>query len=196
MCALRIQENSEGNLRSLIRILQMAYSGEKAAALAYSGHWEEWEHREEVGRMLALLGSHPVWWREIMMCTIGKTVSTGCFLIGWFFPMYLAGQLETNNVDEYEVAAQHAQALGLELMTAQLLAMARTERLHESYFASLVVNHPWLDFANAVFRWHPERLPARSSKTIPLIHLPVAKMARATRGNDCATSSRPAMNRR
>lgn len=159
---------------ALITILQMAYSGEKAAAFAYQGHWrsvrdagqklaiqkietEEWEHRAALETMLSELGSRPVLWREVQMAVIGRTVAIGCFLIGWFFPMYLAGQLETSNVDEYDVAAAHADFLGLSELGTCLRAMAKTERDHETFFASMVVGHPWLLFANAIFGWHPER---------------------------------------
>src|SRR2546421_336068 len=55
----------------LIALLQLAYSGERAAAYAYRGHWhsvndqderdsirgveeDEWRHRQLVGRMLSL----------------------------------------------------------------------------------------------------------------------------------------------
>lgn len=159
---------------ALIQILQMAYSGERAAAFAYQGHWrsvqsaaqktaiqkieaDEWEHRRDLGVMLAELGAKPVWWREIQMAFIGRTVAIGCFLIGWFFPMYLAGQLESNNIDEYDIAAEYANALDLQDLVRDLRVMAATEKDHETYFATMVVEHPWLPFANAVFGWHPER---------------------------------------
>jgi hypothetical protein len=169
---------------SLIKILQMAYSGERAAAFAYQGHWrsvrdvtqqqairkiedDEWLHRHDVGQMLTILGATPVWWREWLMACIGRTVSIGCFIIGWFFPMYLAGQLESNNVSEYDDAATHARALELHQMAAQLTAMAETERAHEAFFVNEVILHRWLPLANRIFGWHPENrlrpLPAPNS---------------------------------
>ena len=68
--------------RRLIAILQLAYSGERAAAYAYNGHWkavgeledkarirkiedEEWHHRRLVGGMLAALEAAPNRWREV-----------------------------------------------------------------------------------------------------------------------------------
>ena len=65
-----------GELSNLIHILQLAYSGELAAAYAYRGHWqsarketervrihqiedEEWHHRELVGGMLRELKAQP-----------------------------------------------------------------------------------------------------------------------------------------
>ncbi|HNN63070.1 MAG TPA: ferritin-like domain-containing protein, partial [Candidatus Obscuribacter sp.] len=78
-----------GHRRGLVRLLQLAYSGEKAAALAYAGHWrslpqgtardtivriekEEVEHRQTVGTMLNKLGEKPAFWREVLMGTIGR----------------------------------------------------------------------------------------------------------------------------
>ena len=66
----------------LIALLQLAYSGELAAAHAYRGHWhsvhqtverqsirkieeDEWRHRKLVGEMLAGLGAGPSKRREI-----------------------------------------------------------------------------------------------------------------------------------
>ena len=62
--------------QKLIVLLQLAYSAERAAGLAYRGHWqsvvdesertrikqiedEEWHHREWVGDMLKKLGAEP-----------------------------------------------------------------------------------------------------------------------------------------
>jgi len=64
----------EQNRQNLIALLQLAYSGERAAAYAYRGHWhsvtncgereairkdDEWRHRKLVGEMLAGLGARP-----------------------------------------------------------------------------------------------------------------------------------------
>jgi demethoxyubiquinone hydroxylase (CLK1/Coq7/Cat5 family) len=73
----------------LVRQLQLAYSGELAAACAYAGHWrsvrdpeerssirrieeEEWHHRQLVGGMLQSLGARPVRWREVRAWLIGR----------------------------------------------------------------------------------------------------------------------------
>ena len=67
---------------SLIAVLQLAYSGERAAGYAYRGHWrfvsdaderarirqiedEEWHHRRLVGEMLQKLGAAPSRAREL-----------------------------------------------------------------------------------------------------------------------------------
>lgn len=69
---------------ALVRILQLAYSGELAAARAYNGHWksvrnaeervrlklieqEELQHRDCVGEMLAEMGEGPDPEREIKL---------------------------------------------------------------------------------------------------------------------------------
>src|SRR5262245_23071567 len=72
---------------ALIALLQLAFSGELAAAHAYRGHArsvadteerraiaeierEEWHHRELVGRMLAELGARPSRARELRAAVI------------------------------------------------------------------------------------------------------------------------------
>jgi hypothetical protein len=96
----------------LVRLLQLAYSGKKAAALAYQGHCrsvrdpevkamiakieqDEWVHRERVGRLLGELGARPLRSREIRSSLIGHALSFLCRFTGWFLPMYFAGKLET-----------------------------------------------------------------------------------------------------
>lgn len=135
----------------LIRLLQKAYSGEKAAALAYRGHHqsakkneereaiqkiedEEWVHRDLVGKMLVELGVKPRFLREIILGIVGKTLGYLCHVSGWYLPMYLAGKLETKNVNEYTGAAFYAQKAGLAEMALRLREMAATEKQHEDYF--------------------------------------------------------------
>jgi rubrerythrin len=138
-------------LGRLVAQLQLAYSGELAAALAYRGHWhsvsrpderehirvieqEEWHHRALVGDMLAGLGARPVRARELRAWLIGRTLGLLCHVAGWFLPMYGAGRLERRNVREYEVAAEHAQASGHAELVDCLLTMAEVEWEHERYF--------------------------------------------------------------
>lgn len=155
---------------ALIHVLQMAYSGEKAAGYAYNHHWrslrsrsevagirkielEEWEHRRIVGTMLAELGSRPRLWRELMMACIGQTVGASCYVIGWFLPMYFAGRLEHANVDEYEVAAEHAEELGLSDYARSLRRLSAVEREHEVFFLQMVEDHKFLPLLNRIFGW-------------------------------------------
>jgi len=154
----------------LIRILQGAYSGELAAGFAYRGHWksvkntderaaiqkienEEWVHRKRVGQMLAELGSAPLRHREAKLWMIGRSIGISCHLIGWFLPMYFAGRLESGNVIEYEDAAAHAAALGLETYEADLRVMATVEKEHELYFLGVIRGHRMLPLMHSIFNW-------------------------------------------
>ena len=135
----------------LVRLLQLAYSGEKAAALAYQGHsrsvrdleekamiakieQDEWVHREKVGRLLAQLGARPLRAREIRSSVIGHTLSLLCRFTGWFLPMHFAGKLETQNVCQYDKAAQYAAAVGRPELIPDLMEMAAVEIEHEKFF--------------------------------------------------------------
>lgn len=142
----------------LIALLQLAYSGELAAAHAYRGHWrsvrdadekiairniedDEWRHRRLVGEMLAGLGSEPSKRREIRATIIGRTLGFLCHLTGWLAPMYGAGKLESRNIREYETAARHARDSGRIDLVDCLLEMAEVEWEHELYFRSRVQAH-------------------------------------------------------
>ena len=142
----------------LIAILQLAYSGELAAAHAYRGHWrsvsdqeerqsiknieeDEWRHRRLVGEMLTTLGSEPNSARESRANIIGKTLGFLCHVMGWLAPMYGAGKLESRNVREYESAARLARDCGRVEFIDCLLEMAEVEWDHEHYFRARVLSH-------------------------------------------------------
>ena len=144
--------------KKLIHILQLAYSGELAAAYAYRGHWhsvsdpeerarieqienEEWHHRRLVGEMLQKLGAEPNQRRERRALILGRTLGFLCHLTGWLAPMYGAGKLESHNIREYEVAARYARDCGREEFIDCLLTMAEVEWEHEKYFRSRVLIH-------------------------------------------------------
>jgi len=146
------------SLDKLIALLQLAYSGELAAAHAYRGHWrsvrdadekiairniedDEWRHRRLVGEMLLGLGSGPSKRREIRATIIGRTLGFLCHLTGWLAPMYGAGKLESRNIREYETAARHARDCGRIDLVDCLLEMAEVEWEHELYFRSRVLEH-------------------------------------------------------
>jgi hypothetical protein len=173
--------NHDAQRHRLIQILQGAFSGELAAGFAYRGHWksvkneteraairkiemEEWVHRKRVGEMLASLSARPQRLREAKMWLIGRTIGAACHMIGWFFPMYFAGRLESGNVIEYETAASHAAAQGLGDFEADLLLMAGVEKEHELFFLSVVTGHRLLPLASSLFDWGK---PAFSERTIP-----------------------------
>ena len=142
----------------LIALLQLAYSGELAAAYAYRGHWhsvsnaderesirsieeDEWRHRKLVGEMLAGLGAKPNKRREIRAAIVGRTLGLLCHVTGWLAPMYGAGKLESRNVKEYETAARYARDCGRDDLIDCLLEMAEVEWDHELYFRSRVLSH-------------------------------------------------------
>jgi rubrerythrin len=144
----------------LIEILQLAYSGELAAAHAYRGHSksvrdlderarirqiedEEWHHRRLVGELLTSLGAAPDPRRETRAAVLGRVLGLLCHVVGWFVPMYGAGRLESRNIREYEVAAGFARDCGRSDMIDCLLGMAEVEWEHEAYFRSKVLSHPW-----------------------------------------------------
>ena len=140
---------------ALVALLQLAFSGELAAAHAYRGHArsvadaeerrrieeierEEWHHRELVGRMLAELGAGPSRARERRAAVIGRVLGALCHVSGYLVPMYGAGRLESRNVREYEHAAELARAAGREEWLDCLLTMAEVEWEHERYFRERV----------------------------------------------------------
>ena len=147
-----------GSRQKLIALLQLAYSGELAAAHAYRGHWQsvrnehekiairnieddEWRHRKLVGEMLANLGSGPNKRRETRATIIGRTLGLLCHVTGWLAPMYGAGRLESRNIREYETAARYARDCGRADLIDCLLEMAEVEWEHELYFRSRVKEH-------------------------------------------------------
>jgi len=144
--------------RKLILLLQLAYSGELAAAYAYRGHWksvrdrheqasirniedDEWRHRKLVGEMLTSLAAAPNKWRELRATIIGRVLGLLCHVMGWLAPMYGAGRLESRNIREYETAARHARDCDRADLIDCLLEMAEVEWDHEFYFRSRVREH-------------------------------------------------------
>jgi rubrerythrin len=149
---------SKNSSDKLIALLQLAFSGERAAAYAYRGHWQsvsdqherdsiraieedEWRHRQLVGEMLAGLGAEPNNRREVRATIIGRTLGLLCHVTGWLAPMYGAGKLESRNVKEYETAARYARGCGRANLIDCLLEMAEVEWDHEKYFRTCVLSH-------------------------------------------------------
>ena len=66
--------------------------------------------------------------------------------------MFFAGRLETQNVDEYQTAAVHAAALGLQDFEKELLHMRDVEREHELYFWGAIEKHRWLPWMKKIFK--------------------------------------------
>ena len=149
----------------LVRLMQLAHAGERAAAHAYNGHWrapsdpleraairrieeEEWEHRALVRGILGDLGARPQPLREAFMGTLGRVLGWSCFISGWYAPMYGAGKLEAQNVNEYTTAAVLAAQAGEHRHIPALHAMAVVEERHEVWFRDRCAGH-WLS------RWVP-----------------------------------------
>ncbi|MBM3461445.1 MAG: hypothetical protein FJX76_05040 [Armatimonadetes bacterium] len=169
-----------GNPRAaLILQLQRAYSGEAAAAYAYRGHHasvrdvaerdeirriekEEWHHRALIGDMLAALGSRPTPAREFRMGLIGRVLGALCHVSGWFLPMYGAGRLERQNIQEYLDAAAYALAADHPELVDSLLRMAETEWDHERYFRDKVRGH----FLGRIAPMWPEPPPRESLRSL------------------------------
>lgn len=145
----------------LVTLLQMAYSGERAAAYAYLGHrrslrrpkraddremlrlvlLDEIRHRRAVRRLLHVLDSAPDPARERKMRRIGLTIGAFCQVGGWYAPMYGAGKLERGNIVEYEVAARLAHLAGHPGMVDELLELAEVEWDHERLFRTSAASH-------------------------------------------------------
>jgi hypothetical protein len=168
-----------GDLSNLISLLQLAFSGERAAGYAYGGHWrsvslseerdrialiekEEWHHRLLVGEMLLELGASPSRIREFRATIIGRTLGFLCHLSGWLLPMYGAGRLESRNIREYETAARFAAASGHSEYVECLLTMAEVEWGHEHYFRLKVRSH-WLGKRVPLWKEPPSRATIRTS---------------------------------
>lgn len=141
-------------------LLQLAHSGELAAAHAYTGHaasvrdsderhrieeikGEELDHRARVRAMLDALGVVPDATRERKLRRIGKTISAFCHVGGWFAPMYGAARLERKNIGEYERAAGYAANAGHPEFVDDLIDMSEVEWEHERYFREKCATH-WL----------------------------------------------------
>ncbi len=171
----------------LARVLQLAYSGELAAAHAYRGHWksvrdengrariqsieaEEWHHRRLVGEMLAAMKVRVRRSRELRAALLGRVLGALCHVTSALLPLYGAGRLESRNIREYEAAARHALECGRHDWIDCLLTMAEVEWEHEAYFRSRVESH-WL--GRKLSLW--PKPPAKES-----IRAPFGAKARAT----------------
>ena len=154
----------------LVRLLKQAYSGEKAAAFAYQGHAgsvkdaeekaairqieiDEWNHRSEVLQLMKQYDVPVSKWYELKCFFIGKTISTGCFLIGWFMPFYFAGDLESGNVCEYVRMKRLFNNLGIASHDEILYEMSLKEKEHEIYFYKKIEGNKWLPFFEKMFHW-------------------------------------------
>ncbi|MFT4986420.1 MAG: rubrerythrin [Glaciecola sp.] len=154
----------------LIKLLQKAYSAEKAAAFAYMGHansikkledkapinqieQDEWEHRREV---LSIMQEYDVpvsKFEEFKFHIIGKFIAFSCHVIGWFMPYFFAGKLESGNVCEYFVMLDYFNDLGITKHNQMLYDMGMKEKDHEVFFMQVCQKSKWLPYFEKIFRW-------------------------------------------
>ncbi len=155
---------------ALVRLLQKAYSAERAAAFAYIGHAgslasaeakaavkqienDEWEHRENIRLLMAHYGVPISRWYEVRFYLIGRVISASCHVIGQFMPFFFAGKLESGNVCEYFVMMQHFHSLAIREHDAMLYAMGMKEKEHEVYFLEQIKTSRLLPLFQRLFAW-------------------------------------------
>ena len=68
-------------------------------------------------------------------------------------PMYFAGRLESQNVQEYIDAAECAEKLGMQDCVDEMMEMSRVEGEHEAFFSSTVADHRMLPVMRRMFGW-------------------------------------------
>lgn len=158
------------NHKKLTRLLQKAYSAEKAAAFAYQGHAasvkntddkksihqieiDEWEHRSEVLKIMKEYDIPISKFFEIKFHLIGKVISLSCFFIGRFMPNYFAGRLESGNVCEYFKMKNYFNSINISIHDNILIEMGIKEKEHEIYFLDKVKEDKWLPFFEKIFSW-------------------------------------------
>jgi rubrerythrin len=154
----------------LVKLLQMAYSAEKAAAFAYIGHAgsvknpddkaaiqqievDEWHHREAVLAIMTQYGIQPSRYNEIKYHVIGRILSASCYVIGWFMPYYFAGRLESGNVCEYFIMMRYFNDLGITAHDDVLYEMGMKEKEHEVYFQKALQDNRLLPLFERIFGW-------------------------------------------
>jgi len=162
------------NHPALIKLLQKAYSAEKAAAYAYIGHAasvknpaekiaikqieeDEWNHRSEVLEIMNRYNIPISKWYEIRFAIIGKVISASCYVIGWFMPFFFAGKLESGNVCEYFRMKGYFNSLGIRDWDVALYEMGMKEKEHEVYFLNKIKESKVLPCFEKIFNWGRSR---------------------------------------
>ncbi|MEM7313813.1 MAG: ferritin-like domain-containing protein [Planctomycetota bacterium] len=157
----------------LVKLLQLAYSAERAAAFAYIGHagsvrdpeqkaairqieLDEWGHRESVLQIMKQYEIPISKFKEIKYYVIGRIISASCYVIGWFMPYYFAGRLESGNVCEYFVMMQYFHELDINDHDEVLYEMGVKEKEHEVYFQKSLENNRLLPLFEMIFGWGNE----------------------------------------
>jgi hypothetical protein len=179
----------------LVRLLQRAYSGEKAAAFAYVGHAgslrdpvqkaavrqieeDEWKHRASVLSIMQRYDIPVSVYDEVKLHVMGRLLSLSCYFIGWFMPYFFAGRLESGNVCEYFVMIQYFHSLGIKEHDEVLYEMGMKEKEHELYFLNQIRESPFLPLFEKIFGWG-----VRSSNDVDVENrVPVEGATRYCRG--------------
>jgi hypothetical protein len=155
---------------ALVKLLQKAYSAERAAAFAYIGHArslrdaaakvavkqieeDEWKHRANILGLMQRYGVPVSRWMEMRFYVIGRIISASCHVIGRFMPFFFAGKLESGNVCEYFVMMRHFHSLGIREHDAMLYEMGMKEKEHEVYFLAQVKTSRLLPLFERLFSW-------------------------------------------
>ncbi len=158
------------NHPKLVKSLQMAYSAEKAAAFAYIGHAgslkdeaekaavrqieiDEWNHRENVLKIMREYEIPISKYYEFRFHLIGRIISMSCYFIGWFMPYFFAGKLESGNVCEYFVMMHYFHSLGIKSHDEILYEMGMKEKEHEVYFLGQIKSSRLLPIFESIFGW-------------------------------------------
>lgn len=153
----------------LIKLLQKAYSGERAAALAYNGHWkslkdekeirivrrieqDEWRHREQIKRMLDEMSARPLFFREIIFYLIGRFIGIVCHFCGKFCAAFFAAILESKNVRDYSIALKYCEETGLDIFFEDLREMEKAEAEHEVLLREMIRDNWFFPLFATVFR--------------------------------------------
>ena len=154
----------------LVKLLQLAYSAEKAAAFAYIGHagsvknldekvairrieMDEWQHRETVLAIMRQYNISPSGYYEIKYQILGRIISCSCYVIGWFMPYYFAGRLESGNVCEYFIMMRYFNEIGITAHDDVLYEMGLKEKEHEVYFQKGLQSNRLLPLFEKIFGW-------------------------------------------
>ncbi len=158
------------NHRALVKLLQKAYSAERAAAFAYIGHAaslkcseakcavkqiedDEWQHRENIGVLMKRYKVPVSRSYEVRFYIIGRIISASCHVIGQFMPFFFAGKLESGNVCEYFVMMRHFHSLGIREHDEMLYEMGMKEKEHEVYFLEQAKKSRALPLFEWLFSW-------------------------------------------
>lgn len=162
------------NNTQLVKLLQKAYSAEKAASYAYQGHaasvknplekiairqieQDEWNHRKEVLSIMKYYNIPVSKFNEFKFAVIGKFISGSCYVIGWFMPFFFAGKLESGNVCEYFRMKHLFNAMNIHQWDVILYEMGIKEKEHEIYFRDKIRQSKILPYFERVFNWGLDR---------------------------------------